>query len=400
MLSILAAITNYSLYPILSRILNSQNFGDFAVVTSLSNQLLGIILAISIMSIYFVKSLPEPQARQNIETVQKVLMQIFFVSIFAVLGLSPLIRDTLNVEKISSFVLLGLILLTSIPSTIWTGYLQGHKELVRVGVYNLGAGLAKVTFASILAVYWGTTGAIAGVAISGLVGLLILHAGVGIKLPSLRGIFSRLSQAELNNIRKVSLYLIECILVVGALSFLQNFDITLAKYLFSSEVAGVYSGVSILSNALYYLAFLIIWIVLPEITLDDPSNNKRVLVTAYRLIGLLAVGALSFTYLFRADITARLLGNQFSGQGTILLLAIFYQLSLVAISLYSLYLLATRNRDGLILAVLTVIPAMLLPIIWAKTAEHMIQLLAASMWIGGVSFAVYRGLSIGLHRRA
>lgn len=386
----MAAVTNYALYPILTRILNSQNFGDFAVVSSLSNQLLGMFLAINIMSIYLVKALPEKKAREHIEAIQKALLQLFAFVTVIVLILSPFIQESLKIQELSSLVLLGLILFSAIPATVWTGYLQGHKELVRIGIFNLGSALVKVLLTSLLANAYGTTGAIIGVVVSGVVGLLILRSGVGVQLPSLQTVFKRPNRTEFARLRTVGSFLVQCLFVVGVFSLLQNFDITLAKHLFSPETAGVYSGVSILSNSLYYLAFLVVWIILPEISLENHKINRRVLSTAYALLGLLAVGSLSFTYIFRMKITSFLLGTQFEGQGQVLLLAIVYQLLLAGIALYAFYLLTIRSKDSIVLAAAIGLITFVVPLNFADNPQAMIRLLSTSLLAGLSLYTVYK----------
>lgn len=224
-------------------------------------------------------------------------------------------------------------------------------------------------------------------------GLLVIYFIPGVKLPKIGSIFQKSDPSEVAFIRGLQKYIIECLVVVGALGFLQNYDITLAKALFDPNDAGVYSGISVLSNALYYLCFLLIWIVMPEIKIGDSVTNRRVLGTAYKLLGALTVSAVAVEVLLKGHITKILLGNNFSGQGELLIFATLYQLTLVAIALYAFYLLVTRQRRAGLLAVCCFPITLILPALLANSPLEMIKLLWLSLVAGVAVYSVLLKLS-------
>ena len=381
-LSLAGAFFAYAIYPVLTRILNAQEFGDFAVIVALSNQLLGILLAFNIISIYLVKSRPEAEARSHAQIIQKTLLWFFLGASLVLLALSPFLNELLQIDNPAYFLVLGLILLTAVPGVIWTGYLQGHKELVRVGAFSLSSSLGKLVFASAFALTLGTVGGLLGMLMGTLVGLLVIYLAPGVKLPSLTSLFTKSDPAERKFLLGMKKYFLECMLVVGALGLLQNYDITLAKALFSPAEAGVYSGISVLSNALYFLSFLLIWIVLPEIKLGDNAVNRRVLGTAYKLLAGLSAAALAVELLLKDHLTGWLLGKNFAGGGELLIFATLYQLTLVAIALYTFYLLVTRQRRVVLLATACLLPAAVVPIIYADSPLEMVRLLWFALLAG------------------
>ena len=153
---------------------------------------------------------------------------------------------------------------------------------------------------------------------------------------------------------------------------------------FGNSVDGIYSGVSILSNGLYYLAFILVWIVLPEIKIRDNKVNRRVLGTAYKLIGALAVFVISVELIFKDSLTSLLLGHGFADQGNLLIFATLYQLTLVSIVLYAFYLLVCRKNRGVLLVGLVFAFCMSLPILFGKTPMLMIQ----TLWLSLVASVV------------
>lgn len=381
-LSLAGAVFSYALYPVLARILSTSEFGDFAVIVAFSNQLLGLMLAFNIISIYLVKSQSEEKARSHAQIIQKSLIWLFLGLTLVFLLVSPYLSSLLKIDNTGYFFILGLILLISVPGIIWTGYLQGHKELVRVGFFNLTASLGKLIFASFLAISLGAAGGLLGIFFGSIAGLLTIHFMPGVKLPTLRSFFARSDPEELKSLYSLRKYVLECLLVVGSLSFLQNYDITLAKALFPPEQAGVYSGISVLSNALYFLSFLLIWIVLPEIKLGDKVVNKRVLTTAYKLLATLAVGVVAAELLLKGQITQLLLGNNFVNGSDLLVFATLYQITLAALALYAFYLLVIRQKRVSFLVLICLLITLIIPAAAADTPLEMIQLLWASLLVG------------------
>ncbi len=387
-LSLTGALFNYALYPVLVRTLSAKEFGDFAVIVAISNQILGILLAFNIISIYLVKAHEEEKARNHAQVIQKFLIWVFLGATATMLVASPYLRNLLRVQDISSFFILALILLTAIPGIIWTGYLQGNKELVRVGGFNISAALAKFIFASMLAIAFGSNGGLLGILCGALVGLVVLRLVPGVRLPSIGSLFKKSGSEEHRFIIGLKSYILLCLLVVGVLSFLQNYDIILAKALFDPAVAGVYSGISILSNALYYVCFLLIWIILPEIEIENRANNRRMLVTGYKLLAMLGLVALSVELVFKSFLAKLLLGASFANQGNLLIFATLYQLTLVAITLYGFYLLLCRQKSSILLAGLVLVFSILMPLLFSNTPLEMIRTLWLSLLAGMASYGI------------
>ncbi len=380
-LSLSGALFNYALYPVLTRILSTRDFGDFAAILAISNQIMGMLVAFNVISIYLVKT-QEEKARAHAQVIQKTLIWIFLLATIVVAAASPYLHNLLKIKSVSSFIVLAMILATAVPAVIWTGYLQGHKEMIRVGVYNLGSSLGKFILIIALAGFLGTIGAIWGLLGGALLGLLILRVMPGVTLPKLSSIFEKSSSYDKKYLSGLRGYFLECLFVVGVLSFLQNYDITLAKALFKPDIAGTYSGISVLSNALYYLSFLLVWIILPEIKINNQSNNRRILGTAYKLLGLLALVTIFTEFLFKNTITKLLLGSQFSNQGDVLIFASLYQLTLVSITLYAFYLLVCRKRRAILLGGVVFGLSTIIPVIIANTPLEMIRYLWLALLVG------------------
>jgi len=291
-------------------------------------------------------------------------------------------------------------LLTSVPFVIWTGYLQGHDQLLKVGVSSVAGALAKLVLALLFASLWGVSGALWGVLAGGALAVVVVRLIAGMQLPSLRSSLSPLSKTQGTFLGGVLGYILASVIVVGALGVLQNIDIVYAKALFSPSEAGVYSGISVLSNALYFLSFVLVWIVLSSLKIENPRHNRRLLRTAYSLLGAMAAVAVLGEFLLRGILSSFLLGGAFGGQGNVLLIASLYQVALVGATLYAYYLQVLRRRRALLLAgcvflptvaapvlfppsdTLTLITTLLLALLLGWTLYGMIRVVVRGVWAG------------------
>lgn len=379
----------------MAHVLNPHGFGDFTVVMALSNQILGILLSFNLVSIYLVKNHEETRARQLAQAIQKALIWFFLAVTALMLVASPFLKELFNIQSMMPFFVLAAILLTSVPSVIWTGYLQGHKKLIDVGWFNFTAALLKFILAIVLAKAFGPTGGLIGVLCGGLAGLTALRFSTSLQLPDIKSALISLAQDERDFLKDIRYFIVQAILVVGGLSFLQNIDINYAKILFDPTTAGIYSGISILSNSLYFGSFLLVWILLPEISADDQTINRRLLRTAYSLLAFIALLSISVELVLRSSLTKLLLGNQFAGQGDILIFATLFQLSLVAVTLFAYYSLVMRRRAALSLGLSVIIPCICLPWLFSDTPRSMILSILASLILGVLIFSMLRYLRKG-----
>lgn len=395
-LSAAAALLNYLLYPAISHLLNTASFGSFTVLNTASTQILGILLAFNLTSIYIVKTFSEKEARSYAQALQRLLVWIFLGASIFFLALSPIISTKLKIDGLVPFLIVTFILLSSVPGVIWTGYLQGHKQLINVGVFNFTSSLAKLFFAIILSSMFGAIGGLTGVLLGILSGLVILRFSTRRKLPSLISIFHRPTAPQALFLRASKFYIGGTVALVGGLSLLQNLDITYAKYLFSPDVAGAYSGVSILSNALYYLFFILIWVIIPEIDPAQPFHNRRLLRNTYGIVISLGGIALLVVYLLQKFIVRLLMGDNFTQFSYLLSWAVLYQIGLVAITFYAYYLLILRNHHSLMLGLLTVIPCLVSPFLFAHDPRSLIVSLNISLFAG---FGIYLLIALLLDKR-
>ncbi|MEI8187473.1 MAG: hypothetical protein WCG30_00820 [Candidatus Saccharibacteria bacterium] len=371
-LSILGAVFNYLLFPVAARILNTREFGDFTTISALSNQILGIFLAFNVISIYLVKTNSEIEAREKSQVILKILIWLLAIITLLTIILSPVLKNKLQIVSGGGFLLLALIVLVSLPAIVWNGYLQGHKETDKVGLFALTSAVFKLIISAALLYLFGVAGGLLGISLGIVCGLIILFFSTKRNLPNLISVFSRIKPSDNKFVASISKYVIEAILVVGGLGFLQNIDILYAKSMFSPHTAGIYSGISTISNSVYYICFLLVWVLLPEIDINNSKNNKKVVGTAYKFLGIISLLVISAELLFSKLIVQIFLGNKFVGQSSLLVIATMFQIALVAITIYAYYLLVLRNRKSMLMAFMVIVPTIVFPLFFNKTPKILI----------------------------
>ena len=189
--SILGAVFNYLLFPIAARILNTSEFGDFTTISALSNQILGIFLAFNIISIYLVKTNSEIEAREKSEIILKMLIWLLAIITLLTIVVSPILKNKLQIVNGGGLLLLALIVLVSLPAIIWNGYLQGHKETDKVGLFTFFSSFFKLIFAGILLYFFGVSGGLLGVIMGIIAGMMVLFIATNRKLPNLLSVFTK-----------------------------------------------------------------------------------------------------------------------------------------------------------------------------------------------------------------
>jgi O-antigen/teichoic acid export membrane protein len=353
-LSLAGSALSYLLYPVLAKLITPVQFGDVSVVIALAGQISGLLLAFNVVSIYIVDTHEHEHALRITETIQKIVIQVLLAATALVMLGSPWLSHTLKIGSGWTLLGLGLLLLLNVPAVVWTGYLQGHNELARIGIYNLVVAAAKLAGAVILAVSGlGALGAIIGILLGQLVGLWVLRQVPGTQLPSARGALTRVTAAEAKVVRPLAGYVAESLTVVGVFSVLFAIDIVLAKAFFTPYLAGLYAGVAALGRIIFFGTAILTWIMLANLTTHDLKKSRTTLLHYLGLIAALGGVAVVFFWLAAPLIVRLSLGPAYDLLAPQLWLAGLNQLVAALLYAYTLYLLVLRRGRPAVLAILS-----------------------------------------------
>jgi hypothetical protein len=129
------------------------------------------------------------------------------------------------------------------------------------------------------------------------------------------------------------------------------------------------------------------------VTFENPRHNRRLLRTAYSLLGAMAAGAVLAEFLLRGVLSTFLLGSAFGGQGNVLIIASLYQIALVGATLYAYYLLVLRRRRALLLAGCVFLPAIAAPTLFPPgDTMTLITTLLLALLLGWTLYGIIRGV--------
>lgn len=399
-LSVIGAGLSYLLYPVLTKFITPTQFGDVSVVIALAGQIGGLLLAFNVVSIYIVNTRSREDAIRLSEIIQKVLIQVLLVAMGVVLLLAPWLQHSLHLSGSWTILALGSIILLSVPAVVWTGYLQGHNELARIGAYNAVSAAAKLGFAAALSLLgWGAVGAVLGVIVGQLLGLWLIKAFPGTELPAAHKAFSLVRRPELGLIRPLAGYVTESVVVVGAFSLLFAVDIIIAKMVFPPHAAGVYAGMASLGRVVFYGASILTWIMLAKLESQDIRHNRRVLARYLGLIALMGGVVVAAFWIGRDPIIRLSLGPAYLAVRDQLWLVGLSQLVSALLYTYTLYLLVLRRSWPAYLAVIVASLAVTLGAFHPTNPASMLMGLIIGQVAGWAVFAVVVSAHQALSRK-
>lgn len=341
-LSVAGAVLSYAIYPIMVRILSKESFGDFTVALAVSSQMASVFLAFNVVSLHITKK--HDDGVTILSYLQSKIIRIFLLFSLFVLITSPIIKTTLKLDSYLPLLATLLLMLLSIPAVIWLGFLQANKEMTRVGLYTFVTAFLKLIFAVVLALILQSSAAMFGVVVAQLIGVYVLSILPGKKTPPIN--FFNRSSTVFKDSKYAGLYkyLVSAILVTLMLSFAQNADTLLGKSLLSRDAAGSFVAVSSLSNVVYYTGFLLVWVVLSNLSMTDNKQNKKLLYRAFSLLIFMGIIASFIALIFEYFGLNILLGSKtayFAGQ---LPREILYQSIMVVVTLYFYWRLTIRSK--------------------------------------------------------
>lgn len=337
LLSIAAAVLNYSLYPIISRILPNDQYVDITVGLSLFTQISTFLSSIIAITIGLSKQ-NKASNQSTITSLQAFLFQIFLLFAFVTLLLSPFIMESVNIPLLFILPIL-LMMLFSIPVSIISGYLNGLNAMAKLGLVTFLSALLQI----IVSV------SIAALTKNGLLTMLSMTIAQLITIIVIYKIFSRMGLPKiasslsahhriwtLPNNRRLYVYTGLVALSITAISIIQISDLLIIQHL-PEEVVKTYTDVYVISRIVFFAGFIFIWPFLGEIELGA-HNKKAYLKLLTILTAIAAVTMVGISLL--AEIMLPLIFNttySYFNLTTTLLLSVFFKYGMLIVTATILY---------------------------------------------------------------
>ncbi len=159
-----------------------------------------------------------------------------------------------------------------------------------------------------------------------------------------------------------------------SVTFLYSNDVVMMKRYFSAEETGLYSGIAIVGRVIYFLVASIPGVLLPAVKIvDEDGGNRKILVKAICLTGMLGGAALLVFSLFPELVSGILMGDRYQGYAHFIPQISLYLFFVSFSNLFFYYLLALRKNYILLPAVLGPLTVLLLCFINHSSVEAIVN---------------------------
>ena len=339
--SLIVAFLNYLYHPILGRMMSVEEFGEVQTLISLFLQL---AIVTGVFKIIVVNVISNQKTEEETKEIILMLQKFALCIILAISGLiivfSPWLKSFFNFNSLYPFISLAIILPVGLFLTFREAILQGIHNFKTLSISQIIVSSGRLIFAIIL-VYlgWSSFGAISAIIIAQGIALIYVIA----KTRHLFD-FSNWNIKIGRRIKPELKYGFLIFVVTLCVAFLYTADVIMVKHYFPSDVAGQYSGISIIARIIFFITGSIVGVLLPSIKFKDAGgkNNKILLKSLFLILGLGGTILIVFS-LFPEFVINILIGERYLAYAYLLprLSLVIFLVSII--NLLSFYLLALRN---------------------------------------------------------
>jgi O-antigen/teichoic acid export membrane protein len=311
--SIVMAVLNYALHPILGRFLSPTDFGDFQVFIALVSQTTIFFGAVSIISVNIIANAENPQQRNKIlAELQKITFLITFFLIICLLFLIPKIQNFFNLSNIYPLIGLIIILLISALIVFRNAYLQGSGQFLALSLSGIMVSLGKLIFAVLLILIgWGTVGATLGIILSNIVLLIYLIFKTKKDIPIF--VKSNIHVLEKGDIKKQLQYGVLVIFATGIATLFYTIDVLIVKRNFSPDEAGLYIGISVIAKILLFAIGPISAVLLSSIKIKNTfKENFSIFKKSLGIALIVGFSGMITFFLFYDLIVVVMIGSKYA----------------------------------------------------------------------------------------
>ncbi len=358
--SLLVAFVNYLYYPILGRFTGPADFGEIQTIISIFMQMAVFFQVLSLIGVGIITKYESEEKRTEItDEMTRLALYVSVVLLIVLAVFSPALKGFFHFRTVSPFLALACSLLISVPLAFSNSYLQGHKRFWTLASVNLLLSALRIVFAVILVVLgFRTMGAVVGLIFAQLLALAYsLKKGSGIRNFVVNHL--RIQKLRLALVRDELPFAGMVLATSLTTNLLLSLDILVVKHYFPPREAGLYTGISIIANIVYFATGPIASVLVPSIKLGQPrAESFRLLKrSAFLLLPIGGVITLCFI-LFPHLIVTIMLGSKFAVYASYLrgLTVALFLLSISNLLIYyhiSLrhYLIAPIVAFGLLVAI-------------------------------------------------
>jgi|APMI01.1.fsa_nt_gi O-antigen/teichoic acid export membrane protein len=145
--SLFVAFLNYLYYPVVGRTLPKEAFGEVQVLVSFFMTFVVFLTVLSFVAVNIVVNEKKVEKAQEIlQELERFALLIGIVLLVAMTFSANILQDMLKFDSPLPFIVVGLIVLVSIPVSFRNAYIRGKKDFIGASIGNaIGAG-SKLLF--------------------------------------------------------------------------------------------------------------------------------------------------------------------------------------------------------------------------------------------------------------
>lgn len=337
---------NYAYYPIMSRLLPVDSYGEVQALMSLFLQLLIFLSVLGQVTVNVVANYQDETKKQKIVYELEKLALFMSLALFALVAVFGWkIKSFFHFNSVWPFMVLMLSIVVTVPLAFRSAFLRGHKKFAAVSVANLLSSASDIAVSAILVLIgWKTVGAIFGIVVAQF--LAFLYAARA----AYKTGFVKPENATLRSLPDIKALKPELkyglLVLCGSLTItvLSSVDIFVVKHFFDAETAGRYAGVSTVARMIFFLTASIAQVLLPSVRLHQAARQNRALFA--KSFGLVitmgGLATLVFT-IFATKIVTILMGENYVTYAHLLGRLCLVMLVLSVLNLVISYFVALRK---------------------------------------------------------
>lgn len=281
-LSGLSSLLNYALYPVLSRLVSVDQYGEVQFLLSSFNQLSVGFVVLNILAVIITASATN-KASQKESLGHLNIVAGLIALIIALFGIGALLILMPNLQLTSPLAIIftGIALVLNVPYTILLGKLQGNGLFIKSGVVGLVATAGKFIFSIAFVIAGlGVAGAMLGVAL-----------GMGLSL-LLGYIYSEKSPAQKHSFKEriTGLSHLKFTAAIGLfsvtiLTILSTVDSLISRIILDTHQAGMYAAVATLAKIILAATAPLVWLALPPAIQGEKKQVRRYVYATVLIVG-------------------------------------------------------------------------------------------------------------------
>lgn len=304
---------NYIFNIVVARLLGPIDFGEYMALASIMYLVLipvGSLVPFAMKYVVpFTTNNDLDSLKQFDYLVSRKLLQIGMIIALGFLVASPLLSSFLHLSDIMPIVILSFMFTLIFVLNFKRGILRGmHKN----GTFVLTQ-ITEVAIKFTLAMFviwlgWRVTGVMGAIVLSVLFGYLLVMATIPYKLKKADN-----KPLDITMTKDIKQYASVVVIALLALTLFHTSDVIAVKHLFPSEIAGMYSALSILGKMIYFAAMAVIGAMFPLIVSQNVKKQSHIkeFKQAFLLVSLVCLGGIIVFHVFAGWIVTLFFGAEY-----------------------------------------------------------------------------------------